>query len=324
MTTLTAVHQATAIEDALAVLEVPSPTSHAWMGEVAELPGSWLRLLDRAGARRTLVASIQSRLYDSFYTQGTPRPATSGRTGANVGDLSAALAAANAGAGRLEPGWRVVGEDGPSLIVQRDGLRLWVAPEEVEAGARVGDAVSLRLPADLPAYSPGFFLAQGDRGLPPGDPPGLDRFYLDLHPEGAVPFVREATRRLNRAGLAFVAKVVDDPDGFDRRDAAVVVVARRDRDRAMTAVEDLHSALAPYVDDGAPAMTLRLAPGLAFAEAPAGGDSFGAHRCLLLAEAAVTAAERGIIAPEERIEVARERFVQAGTTIDAPYLGGST
>jgi hypothetical protein len=138
-----------------------------------------------------------------------------------------------------------------------------------------------------------------------------------------VPFVREATRRLNGAGLAFVAKVVDDPDAFDRRDAAVVLFERRDRARALAAVEDLRTALARFLDPGAPAMTLPLAPGLAFAEGPGGGESFGAHRCLLLADAAVTAAERGLGVAEDRLEVVRERFAEAGTTLDAPYRGSS-
>ena len=71
-------------------------------------------------------------------------------------------------------------------------------------------------------------------------------------------------------------------------------------------------------------MTLPLAPGLAFAEDPGTGESFGTHRCLLLAEAALTAAERDLQAPEERLEVVRERFAEAGTTLDAPHLGGSS
>ena len=68
-------------------------------------------------------------------------------------------------------------------------------------------------------------------------------------------------------------------------------------------------------------MTLRLSPGLAFAEDPGGGASFGAHRCLLLAEAVVAAAERGLHTTEGRLEIVRERFSEAGTTLDAPYLG---
>ncbi len=106
---------------------------------------------------------------------------------------------------------------------------------EAERGgrSRIGDLVAVRLPAGLPAFSPGFYIARGDRGFSAEGPRLLDRCYLDLRPEGAVPFVRETTRRLNRAGLAFVAKVVDDPSGFDRRDSAVLVVERRDRARAL-------------------------------------------------------------------------------------------
>ena len=100
-------------------------------------------------------------------------------------------------------------------------------------------------------------MARGDRGLP-AEP--LDRVYLDLCREGAVPFIREATRRLNRAGLAFTAKVVNTPGGFDRRDSAVLYFARRDRERALEAAEDLARALAPSLDGGAPAMTLPLSP----------------------------------------------------------------
>jgi hypothetical protein len=321
---MAAVHPATAVAEALAALEVRSPTSHSWMGEVVDLPGPVVRLADRNGVRRALVGSIWSRLYDSFFTQGAPRPARSSKgEHLGVGSLSHELAAANEGVGHLEMGWRVISEEDGRRIVQRGGLRLWVGADEIAAGARIGDAVTVRLPADLPAFSPGFYTVRGDRGLSGEGPQVLDRFYLDLRPEGAVPFVREVTRRLNRAGLTFVAKVVDVPGGFDRRDSAVVAFERADRKSALGAAEELRGALAAFLDGGAPAMTLPLAPGLAFAEDPGGGESFGAHRCLLLAEAAVTAAERDLHAPEDRLEVVRERFAQAGTTLDAPYLGSS-
>ena len=84
--------------------------------------------------------------------------------------------------------WRVVGEDDGRLIVQRAGLRLWVAADEIAGGTRRSAmTVSVRLPADLPAYSPGFYIARGDRGFSAEGPRVLDRFYLDLRPEGADP-----------------------------------------------------------------------------------------------------------------------------------------
>jgi hypothetical protein len=328
VTTLAPRGHASAIAGALEALEVRSSTGYSWMGEVAELPEPVVRLADRRGLRRALVGAIRRRLYASFFTPGAPRPVVAGDAG-NPGDrgsLSPALAGANEGTGCREPGWLLVAEADGRRVVERGGLRLWVTEEEIEAdeGApRIGDAVAVRLPAGLPAFSPGFYTARGDRGFSAEGARLLDRMYLDLRPEGAVPFVREATGRLNRAGLPFVAKVVDDPGGFDRRDAAVLAVERRDRARALVIADELRAALAPFLDHGAPAMTLPLAPGLAFAEDPGGGESFGAHRCLLLADAAVTAAERGLDAAAERLEVVRERFAEAGTTLDAPYLGSS-
>ena len=72
--------------------------------------------------------------------------------------MSRDLAAANAGAGCLEPGWRLVAEEDERRVVQRAGLRLWVTDEEIEAGAeapRIGDLVAVRLAAGLPAARPG-------------------------------------------------------------------------------------------------------------------------------------------------------------------------
>jgi hypothetical protein len=316
-----------AILRALEAVDVRSPTSFSWMGEVGDLPEHVVRLAGRRGIRRALVGAIRARLYDSFYTQGAPRPATVAdpvRLG-SPRSMSHDLAAANEGTGCLDPGWRLVAEEDGRHVVERGGLRLWVTDEEIATGAggpRIGDAAAVRLSADLPALSPGFYTARGDRGFSAERPLVLDRIYFDLRREGAVPFVREVTRRLNRAGLPFIAKVVDDPDGFERRDAAVLFVDRRDRERAFEAAGELAGVLAAHLDGGAPAMTLPLGPGLAFAEDPGGQESFGLHRCLLIADAAVAAAGRGLTRLDDRLDVVRERFAAAGTSLEAPYRGG--
>lgn len=315
---------AAAIAGALDALEVRWPVDHSWMGAAEPLPEAVRRLADREGVRRALVGSVAVRLYDAFFTQGRPCPATSPSPHGGGRVLSGALAAANASTGYLEPGWEVIGHDDGRWVVRRGGLRLWVTPEDVAGGdgpPTIGDVVALRHTGDVPALAPGFYMARGDRGYPTRL---VDRVYLDLCREGAVPFIREATRRLNRAGLVFTAKVVDTPGRFDRRDAAVLYFARRDRERALEAAEDLARALAPFLDGGAPAMTLPLHPGVAFAEDPGGDESFGAHRCLLIADAAVTAAERGVDGLDDRLNLVRERFAAAGTSVEAPYIGPPT
>ena len=89
---------------------------------------------------------------------------------------------------------------------------------------------------------------------------------------------------------------------------------------ALTLLRPLLRALAPHLADSAPAFCKPLARGLALAEEPPGAESFGEHRCRLLAEAIVSADERGLRTPAQRLAVVRERFQAAGVSLDAPYL----
>lgn len=143
------------------------------------------------------------------------------------------------------------------------------------------------------------------------------RLYWNLRADGAVPFVAAATRALNAAGAAFRLKVLHDPAAFTRCDAAVVYLARDDYPALSTLLLGLHAELAAYLSPRVPVFTATLAPGLGFAEDPGTGESFGEHRCALMAEALVTAAETG--APP--LEAIGKRFARAGLDLDAPHLG---
>ena len=50
-------------------------------------------------------------------------------------------------------------------------------------------------------------------------------------------------------------------------------------------------------------------------------SSYGAQRCRLLAEALVTAHENGAGSTDDRMTFVRERFREAGTSVETPYLG---
>ena len=118
-------------------------------------PEHVVRLAGRPGIRRALVEAIRGTLYDSFYT-GAPRRAAAAADTASGGspvDVTR-LDAANAGAGCLEPGWRVVGEEDGRRVVQRGGLRLWVADKEIEAG-RTPRAPATSSPSGCPRAFPG-------------------------------------------------------------------------------------------------------------------------------------------------------------------------
>jgi hypothetical protein len=87
---------------------------------------------------------------------------------------------------------------------------------------------------------------------------------------------------------------------------------------------DLYPAFAPALSGLVPALTKPLAPGVAFAEDPGTGDSFGLHRCFLIADGIVRAAEAGRASPTEQVETVAERFAENGLSLERPYLNAAS
>ena len=125
------------------------------------------------------------------------------------------------------------------------------------------------------------------------------------------------TSRLNSASLPFRAKVVNDPARYTRCDAGVLYVHRHDYDAVAPVVRATYRELADGLRPATPAFAKPLAPGLAVAEDPGDGDSFGMHRARLLAEGIVAAGERG---SDDAVAVVAERFAAAGLDLDKPYV----
>ncbi|MEN8115310.1 MAG: T3SS effector HopA1 family protein, partial [Actinomycetota bacterium] len=214
-------------------------------------------------------------------------------------------------------------------VVEKHGLELWVPADEcvVSAGTRTaaGESVGLPHPKELPAYSPGFYSAFGDRPFPTSNTVPVVRLYWNLTSEGAVPLVQIVSERLNRARLPFRFKVLRDPDAYERCDAAVIYTPADDYRDAVPIIEQIHAHIAPSLRPATPVFTKPLAPGLGLAEDPPGGHSFGMHRCGLVADGLITAHSEAASSVAERVERVIGRFAEAGIDIDAPFLNpGST
>ena len=146
------------------------------------------------------------------------------------------------------------------------------------------------------------------------------RVYWNTNADGAVKLLAGLTAALNDRGLAFRLKVIAHPDAFTRRDAAVLYLRGDDFDTASPALAHVQHAVASELGAAVPAFTKPLARGVAVAENPTGGMSFGWHRCGLLAEAIIEGHERRLGTIERRIDRVAERFAEAGLSLDAPYL----
>jgi len=238
------------------------------------------------------------------------------------GALVEALSRANSGAGGWEPGWRVESRRLGTAVIVRDGLRARVPVSQCREGGRnlvPGAPVSVRRPKETLAGSPGFYTALGDTE------PSADRIevrvYFNITVEGAAPLVDTCTRVLNRASIPFDLKVVGEPGGFDRCDAAVLYLDDGHFERARESLRTLVSTCRQHLHGEAPAFAKPLAPGVAVGEhRPSLGASFGTSRCRLVAEGLVDAHESGARRLEDRIAAVARRFADRGLDIDIPYL----
>jgi Lanthionine synthetase C-like protein/HopA1 effector protein family len=194
-------------------------------------------------------------------------------------------------------------DDNPRL--QEDGFR--GKPDKVIVGGR-----SWSLNA-----SPGFIFMSGERE--PGVTSRIQRLYWNLNAFGASGLVDSVTMHLNRYRVPFKLKVLADPVLYNRRvDTAVLYLDLR-VEKAVEAVWQVHQAIADQLRIETPAMTHRIAPGVAFAHDPRQGVSFGVHRCRLIAESFVRAAEAEMTAAGEVLSFAEEAFGEQGVNLDSPH-----
>jgi hypothetical protein len=128
--------------------------------------------------------------------------------------------------------------------------------------------------------------------------------YLHLQPGTAPDVFARMVASLDGYGLGFRAELAGDPAACARTDTAVVTVRRSDVPTVARAALRLQQrspfALAPSV----PAFTRQLAPGVAVADEPGPGTTFGRHRCRLIA-AGILAAGHGAGPAARRVAVLR-------------------
>jgi hypothetical protein len=67
-----------------------------------------------------------------------------------------------------------------------------------------------------------------------------------------------------------------------------------------------------------------LAPGVGLAEDPGRNESFGQHRCGILADGMIRAYERGAKSIGERLDIVTECYVSSGIQLNEPYLNPSS
>jgi HopA1 effector protein family len=283
------------------------------------------RVMSPKTCRSYLIHQLQSHLYSGFYICGN-------RSGSNWSEaqetesatFASALSTANTGAGCWDNGWSVVEANAQEIVVSKGGLKVHVRRgEDVMRGDSPldrGAPVMLHLAKELLSASPGYYMAVGNRGDHGVEPSPLVRLYWNLRAPGAIKLVDGFTRLLNDAGIHFRLKVLNDPAAYTRADAGVLYFCKADRNGIAKAVSSLYPSLGPFLHSDVPAFTRMIAPGLGLAEDPGAQESFGQHRCRILAEAIVVAHEKRAKKLSDRLRVVESHFVSQGIRLTEPHL----
>jgi hypothetical protein len=239
-------------------------------------------------------------------------------------ELAARLRAINAGRTFLSSGWHTVADHGDGLVVERDGVRLSVRPDDVRPEPS-GQGVRLRLPAHRHYTEARWYTALSAAGPPSRDDGSLRRHYFT--PSGADTAVRLLERFLGDPGFAFPCqmKLMNSPSGYQRLDSFVLYFGERHERRATPLLEAVHRDFADDLRDEGPTLARRRGRGWHDAPEPVtaagpGAVSYGQFHSTLIADALIGAYTSGADGPEERFAAIERRYADEGLDIHEPYL----
>lgn len=294
-------------------------------------PPVWRDLLEAAEVARAVrpADDLAAVLYQRWYLgigDDPPPMAVGIPTAADV-NLVDALRAAHADTGRWLEGWTVravssrgrvlASPDGASAARERVLHRVDVLPRSRPClPPRAGDEVAVTARRDYVDEEGGFWFAPGGEWDETSVPADLVRLYWHVDRAGAPALVHHLSRALDVPHSLKVALHGRRPD------AAVLYVEEAYAEAALAAAAGRHAALDRHLRPGVPRLTLELAPGVGLAEDPGTGESFGQHRCALVASVLSAARDRSL---EEAAAGALQAFEARGIDPVRPHLRpGST
>jgi hypothetical protein len=262
------------------------------------------------------VAGLAAALYGHFYC--VPR-SSEAPASADPAAFLATLRAANPLAPRFEPGWTVARIDRSGILLA-DAMgrqRLAALSDIAPYGSMApGQPVRLASPREMITGAAGHYLILG-RPIREPRAGSQVRFYWNIGPGGAATFLSAAGAGLDRRRIPFQAKVPVSPQGYGRADCGVLYLDAEHVEAASDVIASTRRALGASMRPETPLFARPLAPGLAFAESPPSGDSFGMHRCRLVAEGLVMAFERGATGAKARVDAVCERLTGYGFDLAA-------
>jgi hypothetical protein len=279
-----------------------------------------------------LVERLQQCLYQNCFCarfsvglEPEPRPAP------EATDLKLSLAGANPTSDRWEAGWFIESllPDGV-VSAQKHGKRRSFWPGEFVTYSRPamrpaeGTEISVFFPRESHVMQRGWYFAFGESVWEDRDDLGILRIYWNIRSAGVERLVRAIAVEFNRFQVPFRLKCLTSRAHYFRLDSAVLYFNSRCFHLAVELVANIRTAVASYMGSSTPLFAKHLAPGLAFAEDPNNGESFGGNRCRILAEGIRNGYLQGARTSAQRLEIVINHMGASGVPIERPYMSATS
>lgn len=257
---------------------------------------------------RRIYARLQASRYQGARSERVP--------------FAARLSAANSSTRGWEPGWSVVTRTGNACVLHRDGLQIHASTAEMFPDPDIEGVhrqYQIDVGKELFNVLPGWYVALGETPDPFEEPDITTRVYFNIDAAAGVELVARCCEQLNRRAVPFRLKVPDDPCSYGRTDAAVLYLRKRVYRAGHDVLWGLFDAI--RTREGIPAFARKIARGIAVAEDPADGSSFGQSRSRLVARGLWRAFVAQAEGREARLRHVIGEFQRAGLDCARPHLG---
>jgi hypothetical protein len=279
--------------------------------------------------RQRLARALRDTLYSQCFARALNGSNIAEQTPLTIAatDFLSRLSAANRGRDAWLPGWRVQEIDaGGIVIVTKGGQRRIAKPGDYvmtfaeEVPPCVGCAVTLRVRKESRVLQEGTYCALGLELPQAEDEINVVRIYFNASQEAAILIVELVTTYLNEWRVPFTLKIMLGAQDRDRSDAIVLYLPKSRYQHFVNLFEKFPASLFSLLKSEVPLLAKPLSGGIGLAESPLGDESFGMHRCRLIAEGIVDAWIEGRQDVEARRRATEQRFTSEGFSLALPYL----
>jgi HopA1 effector protein family len=323
-------------------LEENGTISHPVHGSVQ--PDDRFQSLPPVLQQRFLSLQLRNFLYDIYFsgshstaaccfadTARVDAPLENNRAwGLNL-DFFTALHESNQGQGFGDPDWQVIGQDDDGLVaVQKQELTLHLIPAQhldpIEQSTEIGATVTIKMPHNR--LQNGCYIAIGNAGLMESEETQQVNIFFNVAAAGAASLMRDLTTHLNAQQIPFTFKLPYNPLDYDRQDTASLSFLKPYYPIVWQALSSLSAETQSHLRPFLPFCTKPIAPGIALAEEPdskfSAQETFGTHRCQLIANGLLAAQQQSESAAEFRLVEILNQFYGSALELEYAYLNAGS